>query len=96
MINIYRYFTPASRTTDEHPFVAADLNGFRRYFPNMKLHYLYFLSIGAYLYRMLDGNEKRFASVFRALSAVDNGLLRVIPGYRFLCWDVLICCTKAA
>jgi ubiquinone/menaquinone biosynthesis C-methylase UbiE len=96
IINLYRHFTPESRTTGEHPFVARDLNAFRRYFPNMTLHYLYFLSIGAYVYRMVDRNEKRFASVFRALSAVDRGLLRILPGYRLLCWDVLICCTKSA
>ena len=96
VINLYRHFTPDSRTTGEHPFVGRDLDGFRRYFPDMKLHYLYFLSIAAYLYRMIDRNEKRFAGVFRGLSALDRGLLRVVPGYRYLCWDVLICCTKAA
>lgn len=93
-INLYRRFTPDSRTTDEHPLVGTDLRMFKAYFPNSKLHYLYFLSILAYFYRMIDRNERRFARVFLALNAGDNALTKYIAPYRYLCWDVLLCCQK--
>lgn len=96
LINVYRRFTPHSRTSGEHPLVTEDLKKFERYFPQTQARYLYFLSVLAYLYRMLDQNERRFLRAFSFLNAVDEFLLRVIPAYRYLCWDVLLCCQKGA
>jgi SAM-dependent methyltransferase len=93
-INLYRWFTPASRTTGEHPFVMADVKRVRRYFPDARERYLYCLSLLAYLYRMVDGNERRFATAFSFLNGVDNLLVKCIPPYRYLCWEVLLCCQK--
>jgi SAM-dependent methyltransferase len=95
LINAYRRLTPASRTRGEHPLVAADLEKFQHLFPATETHYLHFLSVLAYFYRMIDGNERRFARLFAALGAVDDLLLRKLPPYRRLCWDVLLCCEKA-
>jgi ubiquinone/menaquinone biosynthesis C-methylase UbiE len=94
LINLYRWITPNSRTADEHPLANADLKTFKDYFPESKFHYLYFVSIIAYFYRMLDGNEQRFKKVFLFLNAVDKFFLRLFPPYRYLCWDVLLCCQK--
>jgi ubiquinone/menaquinone biosynthesis C-methylase UbiE len=94
LINLYRRLTPNSRTSDEHPLVSADLKAFSEHFRESEFHYLYFLSILAYFYRMLDRNERRFAKVFSFLNAVDSVFLKHIPPYRYLCWDVLLCCEK--
>jgi ubiquinone/menaquinone biosynthesis C-methylase UbiE len=96
LINLYRRLTPNSRTTDEHPLANTDLKMFKDYFPNSEFHYLYFLSILAYFYRMLDGDERRFVKVFSFLNAADDIFLKYIPLYRYLCWDVLLCCHKTA
>lgn len=95
-INLYRRFTPGSRTTDEHPLVDRDLRKFKEYFPESRFHYLYFLSILAYFYRMMDRDERRFTKVFSVLNRADSLFLRYIPPYRYLCWDILLCCQKAA
>ena len=94
IINLYRWLTPNSRTTDEHPLIETDLRTFKEYFPESRFHYLYFISILAYFYRMLDGDERRFGKVFSFLNSVDGWFLKYIPLYRYLCWDVLLCCQK--
>ncbi len=94
VINVYRYFTPQSRTRGEHPFVPRDLKLFFRYFGKVHVHYLYFLSIFSYVYRMLDPNDARFVKVFRFLDGIDNALVRGVPLYRYLCWEAILCCQK--
>ena len=91
LINLYRWFTPKSRTSGERPLVPADIEAVERLFPVTKAHYLYCLSILAYFYRMIDDNEARFNKLFAALCKLDRSLLGIIPGYRYLCWDVLLC-----
>jgi SAM-dependent methyltransferase len=95
VINLYRFFTPQSRTRDEHPFVPKDLNVFPRYFGSVQIHYLYFLSIFSYVYRMLDSNPERFVKVFGFLDRLDKVLVGSIPLYKYMCWEALICCQKA-
>lgn len=94
LINLYRRLTPKSRTTGEHPLVSADLKLFNRYFHKIDRHYLYFLTIIAYIYKLLDKNDERFISIFNGFFLIDELLLRAIPYYSFLCWDVLLCCQK--
>ena len=94
VINAYRYVTPQSRTSGEHPLVAKDLKLFRRHFEKLDVHYLYFLSIFSYVYRMLDSNSGRFNKLFGFLNGVDNFLVKNLPAYRFLCWEAILCCQK--
>lgn len=94
IINLYRRLTPNSRTSGEHPLLSGDFDSFTVLFHTIKAHYLYAFSILAYLYRMIDSNEARFSCVFKALCRLDGIFLKYIPGYRYLCWDVLLCCVK--
>lgn len=96
LINFYRWLTPNSRTSDEHPLVNKDLETFEHYFPEFRSQYFYCLSILAYFYRMLDDDERRFVKVFSFLNELDGLLLKQIAPYRYLCWDILLCCEKAA
>lgn len=92
LINCYRYLTPNARTAGEHPLVPGDIRKFEGAFSRTKAHYLYCMSILSYLYRMADGNELRFNRLFNSLCRVDAAVLKLVPGYRHLCWDVLLCC----
>lgn len=94
VINIYRRLTPESRTSGEHPLVGKDLRGFEAFFPRTTVHYLYCLSILAYVYRMLDNNEARFVKTFTFLNSVDASLVKLLPLYRYLCWEAVLCCQK--
>jgi len=96
IINFYRWLTPNSRTSDEHPLVDADLKAFEQHFPGSQRHYLYFFSVLAYFYRMVDANERRFAKLFSLLNAVDDVFVKYLPPFRRLCWDVVLCCQKRA
>lgn len=94
IINLYRRLTPDSRTSGEHPLLSRDIVSFATLFRSTKAHYLYCFSLLAYLYRMIDRNEARFEKLFHALCSLDGFLLKIIPRYRYLCWDVLLCCEK--
>ena len=94
LINLYRLFTPNARTSGERPLVPSDIEAVGRLFPVTKAHYLYCLSILAYFYRMIDRNEARFNKLFATLCKLDRTFLKTIPGYRYLCWDVLLCCER--
>ncbi len=94
LINAYRYMTPQSRTSGEHPFVIEDIQLFKRYFERIEIRYLYFLSILSYFYRMLDGNKERFNKLFAFLNGVDAFFVKNLPAYRYLCWEAVLCCQK--
>jgi ubiquinone/menaquinone biosynthesis C-methylase UbiE len=94
LINLYRFFTPQSRTHDEHPFLEGDVKQISNYFKKSKVYYLYFFTLLSYGYRLLDRNENRFRKLFSFLSAVDSRILRAFPLCRYLCWDVFFCCEK--
>jgi SAM-dependent methyltransferase len=84
-INLYRRFTPETRTPDEHPFRAGDFRTLERYFHSVDIRYYGLASLGASLiYR---------TPVFVPLRAVGEGidaLLLRLPGLKWLAWQVVM------
>lgn len=89
VIQLYRYLTPLDRTPDEHPFKSSDLRLFSKRFHNVHFKFLYALTLLSFPIRILTNNDKFFFKVFNFLNRADELLIN-IPGYRVLCWDVII------
>lgn len=89
VIQIYRRLTPKDRTSDEHPLKSSDFLLFLKGFDNVHLKFLYALTLLSFPIRMLTNNDGYFFKAFDFLNKIDELLLK-IPGYRFLCWDVII------
>jgi SAM-dependent methyltransferase len=94
VINLYRKFTPNSRTSGEKPFKNVDITLIENSFETVDITYLYFFSIIAYFYRILDKSESRFETLFLLLHRLDKKILAFIPILRCFYWDAFFCCKK--
>lgn len=94
LINLYRHMTPQDRTPTEHPLVGADLELFKRKFSFTQFHFLYAMALIAFLLRKFSITSNLFWPVFKLLDKTDRYLLRILPPYKLLCWDVIILCRK--
>ncbi|MCU7934583.1 MAG: methyltransferase domain-containing protein [Candidatus Thiodiazotropha sp. (ex Dulcina madagascariensis)] len=95
VIQLYRRLTPKDRTPDEHPLLSSDLALFSEYFDRVHFKYLYALALLAFIVRMTTKNDGVFMKSFNSLRKMDDVLLK-IPGYRLLCWDVIISAEKTS
>lgn len=89
IIQFYRRLTPQDRTPDEHPLTSADLKLFSNEFAIIHFKFQHALALLSYLIRKLTTNESIFMFIYSVLSKID-AILMNIPGYRLLCWDVII------
>ena len=94
VINLYRKLTPQDRTPYEHPFVSSDIILFKNKFGKISCQYLYALTLLSFIIRFISNKEHTFIKAFDLLSKLDNLFLCLIPFYKLLCWDVIICCQK--
>lgn len=93
-ISLYRKLTPEDRTPYEHPLKTTDLLLFRNLFKKTGFRYLYVLTLLSFFIRMVSDNPRFFTGTFHVFHKVDNILLRILPFYKFLCWDVIVNCEK--
>ena len=89
-INLYRYFTPKSRSPDEHPLLAIDFKIMRECFSDLSLTYYGFLTIMALpLYR-----TAKDSAIYKFAEYLDGFLFHYIPPFRLFAWTVLIVAKK--
>ena len=85
MINLYRKFTPNSRSKDEHPFKFRDIKYFQNLFKNVEVKYYGFFTLLFFPFYKSPENSK----IFLLLSKIDKIFLKV-PFFKFLAWSILI------
>lgn len=87
IINLYRRFTPAMRSPDEHPLVPADLELMRRHFREVDVSHHNLLSLaGAILLRV----PKIGDALVHALQRFDDVLFRSVPATRRFAWVTVV------
>lgn len=86
LINWYRRRTPESRTPDERPLLAADLDKARTYFRDVEYTFFNLSTLLALAFK----SDALFSWVFSACSKLDSRLLRVFPGIGRYCWMVFM------
>lgn len=83
-INMYRRRTPDIRTVDEHPLLMNDLQGARRVFRSVDVHFFHLLTLLAVPLR----STLLFLPTLKALERVDQALLSAVPlldRYAWIC-----------
>lgn len=89
LINIYRKFTPKSRSKDEHPLVKNDLNYIKNKFDKVEIKYYGFLTLIFFpLYRSPVNS-----TIFKVLKNLDQYLFK-INIFKKLAWSVLVIAEK--
>ena len=89
LINLYRKFTPKSRSEDEHPLVSKDFNSIKNKFVKNKIKYYGLLTLiffPAYF-------SPKDSTIFKILTKIDQ-LLFNISFFQKLAWSVLIIAEK--
>ena len=89
LINLYRKFSPNSRSVDEHPFLKKDFDFLNSLFKSVYIHYYGFLTLVFFLFYKNPKNSL----IFRAVSKIDNYLFR-IKFLNKLAWSVMIIAKK--
>ena len=85
-INFYRKLTPKSRSQDEHPLLAEDLEKIREYFQEVEEHYFVLFSLVAVPFRNLRG----FKNIYKKISSIENWIMCKIPYLKKYCWIIVL------
>lgn len=85
-INLFRRLTPHYRVEDEHPLTRADLAFIRQRFETVDHRFYYLFTLLAVpFYR-----TPIHAAMVSTLHSVDQVLFKLIPGLKFLAWQVVL------
>ena len=85
-LNLFRKFTPALRTPDEHPLLMRDIRKAYNYFDKIDLRFFHFLSFLAIPFR----KTRIFYNVLNVLDKLDKKLFKIFPPFRLLAWIIVI------
>ena len=88
-INLYRKFTPGSRTSDEHPLIPRDFDFIKSTLGSVTVKYYGFFTL---IFFMFYKNSKK-SIIFKTLTTLDSWIFK-IKFFRFLAWSVLIVAKK--
>lgn len=88
-INLYRKFTPNSRSIDEHPFVRKDFILIKSLFQNVKVNYYGFFTLVFFLFY----KKPKTSFFFKILTKFDKYFFK-IKYFRNFAWSVLIVAKK--
>jgi SAM-dependent methyltransferase len=86
VINLYRWWTPAMRTPDEHPLLMRDLKLAREYFDRVETRFFVLSSLAAMIVR----GTPVFRPVLHSLERLDQLLFKALPPIRRYAWQVVI------
>lgn len=86
LINLYRNFTPAMRSVDEHPLLISDFETARKYFGRLETHYFHLSSLAAVPFRKFTW----FPGFVRFLDRVDGTIFRAVPWMGRHAWAVVL------
>ncbi|MBN1430273.1 MAG: class I SAM-dependent methyltransferase [Anaerolineae bacterium] len=89
-INLFRHLTPHYRVEDEHPLKKADIDLISRHFGYVDHRFYYLFTLLAVpFHRTLI-----HSSLVAFLNFVDQVLFKIIPGLKFLAWQVVLVVEK--
>lgn len=88
LINLYRAFTPSSRSKDEHPLVTEDFDIIKSKFHSVNLKFYGFLTLIFFPFYKSDKSK-----IFKFLAKLDQVLFK-IKLFRLFAWSVLIIAKK--
>ena len=88
-INLYRKYTPNSRSVDEHPFVKKDFVLIKSLFQNVKVNYYGFFTLVFFLFY----KSPKTSFFFKTLTKLDKYFFK-IKYFRNFAWSVLIVARK--
>jgi len=88
IINLYRFFTPGSRSKDEHPLTFKDFDLIEEKFKSVSIKYYGFMTL--FFFPFYKSTNSR---IFKALIKFDQ-LLFKIKFFRLFAWSVLITAKK--
>ena len=104
-INVYRRIATKVRTDDEHPLGISDLRYIKKQFSEVELKFFWFTSLYIFLKYFfidrVDPNQERYwkkilkdsdtlNGTIRLTNKIDQFLFEVIPGLKYLAWNVAI------
>lgn len=89
IINLYRFLTPRSRSSDEHPLIKKDFKTIKELFKNLSVRYYGLLTL---LFLPFYKSPEK-SKIFKILSKLDQCLFK-IKILRIFAWSVLITCKK--
>ena len=90
LINLYRKFSPNSRSKDEHPLIGNDFEMIKKKFGKIEVKYYGFLTL--IFFPIYSSPDKSI--IFRILKNIDQ-LLFKINFFKRLAWSVLILAEKS-
>ena len=88
IINLYRFFTPGSRSKDEHPLTFKDFDLIKEKFINVSIKYYGFMTLVFFPFYKSTNSR-----IFKALIKFDQLLFKV-KFFRLFAWSVLITAKK--
>lgn len=86
VFNLFRWLTPGYRVKTEHPLKKHDLNVISRHFKYTDFRFYYLFTLLAVPFRRM----RIFSDLVAFLHSVDQGLFKMIPGLKFLAWQLMI------
>ena len=89
LINLYRKFTPKSRSQDEHPFIKQDFQLMESLYSRVDIKYYGFLTL---IFFIFYKNPSK-SILFKFLNSIDEKLFK-IKIFKKFAWSVLIVCKK--
>jgi SAM-dependent methyltransferase len=91
-VALYRYFTPESRTVDEHPLKPADVRLLRRFFSDVRITPFVLASVAAAPFAFFRRLPALQRAALRVFEPIDDLIFRVCPWLRYFAWTVVIDC----
>jgi 2-polyprenyl-3-methyl-5-hydroxy-6-metoxy-1,4-benzoquinol methylase len=109
VIEVYRFLASAVRTDDEHPLRRADVAVMERRFRRVETRGFWLTALVVFLklflvdrlhpsshryWKLVVEQQDRNRGFLRIAHAVDRVLLRIVPPFRWICWNMAAICDK--
>lgn len=94
IINLYRFLTPASRTSDEHPFTPEDFRQLEEHFYYLRLKPFFLFSIAAFFFKTVIKSEMLYNFFFQTLCRCDSFVVNYFPSFGKYCWTTVMTLEK--
>lgn len=108
-INVYRKMAAGVRTPTERPLDRGDFEALREVFPGLRHREFQLATLATFVWmyaierldpsqvrywKRIVSESDRYASAFKALSAVDRAALALVPPLRWWCWNTALVCPR--
>jgi len=109
IINIYRAVATEVRSKDEHPLKREDIQTFSKYFGKVQTKYFWLTTLIIFVimalvqwrnpnreryWKKIEEEGNKWSWIYTPLEKLDSFLLTFFSPLRYMCWNVVIHCTK--